>query len=284
MLALRIVLNALLMGSIPLWIRMTSASTLTIGLVRLSFGAGLSYLVFRKRLELARAFRERTLAFSLLGVCFAAHWFTYFEAIRRTSATLGLLSLSTFGIHVSWLSFVFNTRRATPFEWAGIGLSALGAFVAAPSLSGDPGLVVGFAFGMASALLYSLLPHLHQTLSGYAHATRSVSQLGLAWLCFLPALPWVSFDLPPRDWVLLAVLGVLCTFVAHNLWISITTEVSPATSGLLYYLTIPVTMVLDTVVLGQRVAPPQIAGALCIALGHVVSRAPALLRSADEPG
>jgi drug/metabolite transporter (DMT)-like permease len=265
------------MGSIPLWIELTQASTLMIALSRLSLGAGLSYLVFRRRLELMSALRENPRLVLALGVCFAVHWYTYFEAIRRTSATLGLLSLSTFGIHVSWMSFLFGTRRAGPLEWVGIALSAVGVFVLAPSVEASPELSVGFAFGMVSALLYATLPHLHQRLAHVSHATRTVLQLGVAWLCFLPAAPFLSYDLPARDWAILAVLGVLCTFVAHNLWISITTEVAPATSGLLYYLAIPVTIALEWAVLGRPPRPAEVLGAALIAsgslLGPVVRRA-----------
>lgn len=271
-LAVRVVLNALLMGSIPIWIRLSSASSYLIGFSRLTLGALLTWLVFRKRVELSAALRESPVATTALGLCFAVHWYTYFEAIQRTSATLGLLSLSTFGLHVSWMSFAFGTRRATRFEWLGIALSALGAWTAAPSLRGQAEIWLGFGLGMTSALFYAAVPHLHQRLSHHTHATRSTAQLGIAWCCFVPFVPSMNFQLEAFDWLILGMLGVFCTFIAHNLWISITTEVPPATSGILYYLTIPVTMFLDWLVFGRPVLPSHLLGAGLILAGHWLAR------------
>jgi drug/metabolite transporter (DMT)-like permease len=56
--------------------------------------------------------------------------------------------------------------------------------------------------------------------------------------------------------------------VAHNLWIEVTTAVRPATSGVLYYLAIPVTMVLDTLVLKNPPLITQWAGAALVLLGN----------------
>lgn len=258
------------MGSIPLWVRLTSASTTAIGLARLALGAGLSYAFFRQRMKLRAAFRDHGRWLVLLGACFAAHWYTYFEAIKRTSPTLGLLSLSTFGIHVTWMSVLFGTRRATRIEWSGVLLAALGAVVIAPDIDAPAEMFEGFLIGMTSAVFYGAVPHVHQKIGHVEHWTRSFSQLGVAFLCFLPAAASVSFDLAPNDWLILGALGVLCTFVAHNVWISISTQVAPSTSGVLYYMTIPVTVLLEWAVLGQPPRADQIAGALLIASGTLL--------------
>ncbi len=263
------------MGSIPLWVRLTSAPTTVIGLARLTLGAGLTYAFFRERMKLRAAFAEHGRWLVLLGVCFAAHWYTYFEAIKRTSPTLGLLSLSTFGIHVTWMSVLFGTRRATRLEWAGVLLAALGAIVIAPDVDAPEQMFEGFLIGMASAVFYATVPHVHQKIAHVEHWTRSFSQLGVAWLCFVPTAflggpPLVDVTLPTSDWLILLVLGVFCTFVAHNVWISISTQVAPSTSGILYYMTIPVTVALEWLVLAQPPRADQIVGALLIASGTLL--------------
>lgn len=258
------------MGSIPLWVRLTSASTTAIGLARLALGAGLTYAFFRERMKLRAAFAKHGRWLVLLGACFAAHWYTYFEAIKRTSPTLGLLSLSTFGIHVTWMSVLFGTKRATRLEWGGVLLAALGAVVIAPDIDASPEMFEGFLIGMASAVFYATVPHMHQKIGHVEHWTRSFSQMAIAFLCFLPAAPSATLDLAPNDWLILGVLGVFCTFVAHNVWISISTQVAPSTSGILYYMTIPVTVLLEWMVLGRPPRGDQIAGALLIASGTLL--------------
>lgn len=270
------------MGSIPLLVRLTSAKATLIALARLALGAGLTYVFFRERMRLRAAFAEHGRWLVLLGVCFAAHWYTYFEAIKRTSPTLGLLSLSTFGIHVTWMSVLFGTRRATRLEWGGVLLAALGAVMIAPDIDAPAQMFEGFSIGMASAVFYAMVPHVHQKLAHVEHWTRSFSQLGVALLCFVPAAPFVELALPASDWSILAALGVFCTFVAHNVWISISTQVAPSTSGILYYMTIPVTVALEWIVLAQPPRTDQIVGALLIASGTLLGPLVRRLRPARD--
>lgn len=273
MLPLRILIATLLMASIPVFIRMVDASSLAIGAVRLSLGLALTLAFIKSARELG-ALRElaasgwRSLGLLVaIGVCFGVHWITYFEAIQRSSASLGLLALCTYGIHVSWMGALFSDRRPSRHDWVGVLLSAIGAWVCLPSPATNQGAFIGFLLGMTSAVFYAALPLLHQRVAHVPHGPRAVAQFGIAWLLFLPAVPLQNWNLSAQSWIVLGILGVFCTFVAHNLWISITTEVRPATSGLLYYLTIPVTMLLEATVLDAPPSPRQWLGAGLVLTG-----------------
>lgn len=271
-LALQVVLSTLLMGSIPVFIRLTHASSFVIGVVRLSIGLLLTLLVFHRRIALGGARSSNggvgRYLLPVIGLCFGAHWLTYFESIQRSSATLGILALCTYGIHVTWMGALFSNRKPNTHDWVGVLLSAAGAWVCLPSPSIDPDAFVGFLLGMASAVFYAALPLLHQRVAHLSHATRATGQFLFALLLLLPSAPYQNWTLAARDWGLLLVLGVFCTFVAHNLWIAVTTRVRPATSGMLYYLTIPVTMVLDAVLIGSPPSPVQWLGAGLILSGN----------------
>lgn len=288
MLVFKIIVTLFLMGSIPMWIRLVDVSSWSIAFVRLSWGLGLTALFFRKRIDWRRLLlREKSqgirarVALVALGVCFAAHWLTYFESIQRSSATLGILALSTYGIHVTWLAALFSDKRPTAREWLAVAVSAAGAWLCLPTPDAEPGAFWGFVLGLVSGLFYAALPLLHQRQQVLSLPTRGAAQFLFAWLLFLPVAPTQSWQFSTEDWWILTALGVLCTFVGHNLWISITTEVRPATSGMLYYLSIPVTMLLETLVLKQPPAVNQILGATIIALG-LISKNLALQRS--RPG
>jgi drug/metabolite transporter (DMT)-like permease len=205
-----------------------------------------------------------------IGLCFGVHWYTYFESIQRSSATLGILALSTYGIHVTWMGALFSTRRPQKLEWCAVLLAAGGAWIALPTPNADPKAFGGFLLGMVSGLFYAALPLLHKRVEHVGLPTRGAAQFFFAWLLFLPFAPTQSWTLPGKTWVLLTVLGVFCTFIAHNLWIKITTQVRPSTSGLLYYLALPVTMVLETLVLGRAPSLPQLLGATLIVGGNAV--------------
>jgi drug/metabolite transporter (DMT)-like permease len=281
MLALKIVVVLLLMGSIPMWIRMLEVSSWTIAIVRLSWGLGLTVLFFKKRINFkllslrdVRVAPRKHLMLVALGVCFGIHWITYFESIQRSSATLGILALSTYGIHVTWLAALFSERRPKTQEWVAVAFSALGAWICLPSAETHPGALFGFLLGLVSAVFYAALPLLHQKQQELNLPTRGSAQFLFAWILFLPIIPSQSWDLPRTEWLILCVLGVVCTFVAHNLWIAITTEVRPATSGLIYYLTIPITMILETLFLDRPPSMNQALGAFVIIAGILSKNVP----------
>jgi drug/metabolite transporter (DMT)-like permease len=272
---LKVFVTLLLMGSIPMWIRLVDASSFVIGIVRLSFGLGLTLLFLHRRIEFKRALSEAGANGGLaprfillaIGLLFGAHWYTYFESIQRSSATLGILALSTYGIHVTWLGAVFSDRRPTARDWIAVALSALGAWVCLPTPETDAGAFWGFLLGMLSGLFYAALPLLHQKAASLSLSTRGAAQFSFAWLLFVPFAPFQDWSLDTQSWIVLAILGVACTFVAHNLWISITTQVRPATSGLLYYLAIPITMLLETLILDRAPSTMQLIGAALIIAG-----------------
>ena len=282
-LVLRVIASTVLMASIPVLIRLADgASSFVIGVVRLSIGLGLTAALIpgARDLGFLRGRREaadgpddasprRPVGLLLaIGVCFGIHWITYFEAIQRSSASLGILALCTYGVHVTWMGALFSDRRPTRHDWIGVLLSGIGAWVCLPSPDASHGAFVGFLLGMTSGVFYAALPLLHQRVSYVPHGPRAVSQFGVALLVLTPAIPFQSWDLPMGTWLALGALGVFCTFIAHNLWISITTEVRPATSGLLYYLTIPITMVLESIVLESPPSPTQWAGASLVLAGN----------------
>lgn len=272
---LKIAVTVLLMGSIPMWIRLVESTSIVIAIVRLSLGLGLTLAVFAKKIDfgklllLDKTFTARSrLRLVALGLCFGVHWWTYFESIQRSSATLGILALGTYGLHVTWMGAVFSDRRPGWREWVAVSVSALGAWVCLPEPEAETGAFWGFLFGMCSGLFYAALPLLHQRQRDLNLPTRGAAQFFFALLLFLPLGPSQDWHLSQRDWGVLVVLGTFCTFVAHNLWISITTAVRPATSGLLYYLAIPITMVLETIVLKRPPTWTQLIGALLILSGN----------------
>lgn len=278
------------MASIPILVRLAAgASSFVIGLSRLAIALALTAAVFRGRASFlavlgggARTDADHPPAPSAgtpnmrwvlpaIGLLFGSHWYTYFEAVQRSSASLALLALCTYGIHVTWMGAVLAKRPTGVSDWLGVGLGAAGAIVCLPSPEADTGAFVGFMFGLVSAVCYAALPLLHQRIAHVSHVQRASGQFAFAFLLLLPAAPFQTWSLPTNTWLILGALGIFCTFVAHNLWISVTTQVRPATSGVLYYLTIPVTMTLETWLLSRPPTAAQWLGAALILSGSAIA-------------
>jgi drug/metabolite transporter (DMT)-like permease len=100
---------------------------------------------------------------------------------------------------------------------------------------------------------------------------RVFGQFVFALAVFLIFLPEAEWTLPRNDWAWLLVLGVLCTLVQHTLWTRITTRLSTLTTSVLFYMAVPVTLLLGIVLLHERVTPWMIAGATLIVSGNVLA-------------
>lgn len=105
--------------------------------------------IFKRPLRIPN--RSILIGVCLTGLVVGAHWVTFFQAIQFSSASFGVLCLSTTTLHVSWLEPLIMKRK---FSWLEFGLSlvvVLGVFLVMDDFSGDQLLALGF--GLTSALM-----------------------------------------------------------------------------------------------------------------------------------
>lgn len=79
--------------------------------------AGLSLLIGLKLLKMPMRIYNRKRLFQVLGtgVIVAVHWLTFYESIQLSTASLGILCLSTATLHVTWIEPIVFKKR---FSWA----------------------------------------------------------------------------------------------------------------------------------------------------------------------
>ncbi|MEO5786120.1 MAG: DMT family transporter [Casimicrobiaceae bacterium] len=157
------------------------------------------------------------------GAVLALHWVTFFAAIQTASVAVGLLGYAAFPVFTLLLERLFLRR---PLRGADAGTAALvvgGLVLVVPSWTLNSATVQGLGWGLVSAFTFALLAVLNRGAAG----RRSASDIALwqnaaAALCLLPfAGAALATAAPgPRDVILLIVLGVVCTAVAHTLFIA----------------------------------------------------------------
>lgn len=255
------------MSLVPVLVRSTVANEATIGIARLLIAAGgfTPWILLHRRY---RSLSRRDWAMLLvIGLVFAIHWFTYFVSIKLASAALGAMAITTYGVQYVLLAWIFNGESIRPLEWLALAACFGACLVAAPELNLDNGVTLGIAIGVVSATLYAALPLLHQRIQHVDTTTRSWGQFSFALLAFACLWPYSDWQLKPGDWRNLVLLGVVCTLIAHSLWVKASTELPAVFSGLIYYLYIPLAMLqaawfLDEEMTGRKlVAMAMILGA-----------------------
>ncbi len=259
----------LAMASVPVLVKSTNANEVTIGIARL-FVAVLAFTPFIfGRMQLRRLSWRDWGMLALIGFVFGAHWLCYFHSVKLATASIGAIAVSTYGVQYLLLSWIIRRERLTPLEWLGVGLCFAGCLMVAPEISLSNDITRGVLLGVFSAFLYAFLPFLHQRLTHLGTAVRSWGQFFFALLFFVPLLPSANWQLAKSDVYILLTLGLLCTVFAHGLWVKTSTELPPIFTSMIYYLYVPISMLLSVMLLDESLTAEKLSGAAMILVGSV---------------
>lgn len=209
-----------------------------------------------------------TVGLAANGVVLAVHWAAFFEAIQVASVAVGLLGYATFPAFVLALERVLLGRRWQAVELATVALVCAGLVVLVPTLSWEDRTVRGLAWGVLSGFTFALLA-VRSRAHAATHRPAEVAlwQNAFAALTLAPFAWAIRTALPPltgRDLALLLVLGLVCTALAHSLFIGSLRRVSAHTASVVAALEPVYGIALAAVLLGEVPSPRTLAGAVLI--------------------
>ncbi|MBW2669274.1 MAG: EamA family transporter [Deltaproteobacteria bacterium] len=156
----------------------------------------------------------------LLGIILAVHWITFFHSIQISTVAVGLLTFSTFPIFVTFMEPVFFKEKIRPFDILTAGSVVFGLLLVIPSFDFQNNITLGAFWGTLSGFTFAVLSILNRKyVSTYPPILMVCCQNGIATLILLPFMFFENWVLQPADYVLLPVLGIFCTALAHVLFI-----------------------------------------------------------------
>jgi drug/metabolite transporter (DMT)-like permease len=224
-------------------------------------------------------------ALVLLGALgYGGQAFSFFTALTLAPAGLCALLLYLHPALVALLAAVFLHERLTALKLAALAL-ALGGMVLtiAPALSSpqevpaNAGIVAGIGFAIAAAVFYSLYivvgAWLGRRVSAFPVSTIVIASAGavfiLVSLAHGPQWPQTS-----AGWLAVLAMALLSTVAAITLYFAGLKRIGPTRASTLSTLEPLVTVTLAAIVLGERIAPVQMAGgALILAAVVLLARA-----------
>ncbi|MBA6413340.1 DMT family transporter [Parahaliea sp. F7430] len=252
------------MSSAPVLIKATTANEVTVAFSRL----GIALLAFSPLAiwqgKLWRLSLTQWLQLLLIGLVFAVHWLSYFISIKVSTSSVAALAITTYGVQYMLLAWLFNGERISKIDCLAVACCFAGCLIVSPSLSFDDDSSRGMAVGLFSALLYAVLPLLHQRASSIPTLERTWGQFFFALLFFLPLWPRSDWNLTQADVYQLLMLGLLCTVIAHGLWVKTSTELPALYSSMIYYLYLPLAMIGSLVFLGEEITLQKLFGAALV--------------------
>lgn len=176
------------------------------------------------------------LKYSLVGLIIAAHWMTFFEAIKQSNVSVTLACLSAGSLFTAVLEPLFFKRRIDKYELFFGLLVVSGLFMI---FSFETEYKVGIALALTSAFLASLFTTINGKLIQKDNPYRiSLVEMiaGAAgitiFLFFQGKLNISVFQLPPMDWLWIIILGTVATAFAFVVSVKVMEEISPFTVSL----------------------------------------------------
>jgi len=199
------------------------------------------------------------------GAVLALHWVAFFEAVQTASVAVGLLGFASFPLFVLLIEAASGQRRLRAGEWTTAALVTGGLLLIVPEFRWANRTVQGLAWGVLSGLSFALLAVANRALAvRYSPGAIALWQNACAAACLLP-LALVASALPDaRDIALLIALGVLCTALAHTLFIGSLRALSAHTASVVAALEPVYGIALAFLLLGESPGARTIAGAVLL--------------------
>ena len=172
-----------------------------------------------------------------VGVLVALHWLFFYKSIQLSTASLGILCLSTTTLHVAWLEPIVMKRK---FSWSELGLGLIVIygiyFVSADFKANDFEALV---YGLFAALFAALFSVFNGAIVQHTPSYKMSFYELLTALVFLTLILLIDgkltpdlFDMTTSDLLWLLFLGLLCTSFAFLATIEVVKKLGAFTVSL----------------------------------------------------
>ena len=172
------------------------------------------------------------------GIVMALHWFTFLQAIQLliqlSTVAIGTITFSTFPLFVTFLEpLVYHEELRIKNIMIALTMFA-GVIITIPEFSLNNQITLGIFIGLIGSLSYAVLCLMNRYFAGkYTGKTICLYEQGIAAIILLPSLLIVKASITKLDLFALIFLGVICTAVAHSIYVSSLKKVKVQTAGII---------------------------------------------------
>jgi drug/metabolite transporter (DMT)-like permease len=170
------------------------------------------------------------------GVLLALHWTAFFQAINVSNVAIGLLSFSSFPLFTAILEPLLLRQRPSRVQIVAALLILPGIYLLVPSFTLQNQTTLGVIWGVLSGASFALLSVTNRWLGQtYSSLMISLYQDGIAAIVLLPIFFFTATGSfwTPHALLILFILGVVCTALAHTLFIASMRDITAQTASLL---------------------------------------------------
>ena len=226
-----------LFGFAGLFGKFLSCSPLYIVLGR-TFFASIALFLFARFFSktVLFAFGKKEICFFIFqGILLAGHWWSFFLSIQISSVAIGLITFSTFPLFVTFLEPLFFKEKLKTIDIIIAGAVFIGILLVIPEFNFSNNITKGGFFGIISGFTFAMLALVNRRNARTSDPIAIAFYQNLFAAIFL-VLPISTLQIePPRlsDLPNLIFLGVVCTALAHTLFIKSLTFIRAQTAAVI---------------------------------------------------
>ena len=206
----------------------------------------------------------------IAGALLAIHWVTFFQSVKLSNVAICTITFATFPLFLTFLEpLVFKTKLTlrnvlfAALVVVGIGITAWGTEMGS-------GNFMGFVMGFASAISYAFLQLCNKrfTITGYNGTVISMYEQAMVAVVLLPVvIIEKSFsNTSGIDILLIIVLGLFCTAIAHTTLISAMKAIPAQLVGICNSMETVYAIALAAVLLGEMPTINEVIGAIIVTI------------------
>ena len=157
---------------------------------------------------------------ALMGIILAVHWAAFFQAIQVSTVAIGLLTFSTFPVFVTFLEPIFFRERLDLKDILVAFVAVIGVALVIEEFEIRNSMTRGALWGIASGFTFAILSIMNRKyVKEYSSIIVAFYQDSIATVVLLPFLILAAPVFRLNDILLLSILGVIFTGLAHTLFI-----------------------------------------------------------------
>lgn len=193
-----------------------------------------------------------------VGILVASHWLTFYKSIEMSTASLGVLCLSTTTLHVSWIEPLVMKRKFSWIEFL-LGLLVIfGIYIVSDDFNESE--TKAMIWGLSSAFLAACFSVFNARIAkdGVPSSSISLYEMGTG-IVFLTVCIFAMgkfdaqfFVMSWSDFGWLLFLGVICTSVAFLLMIEVVKKIGAFSASLTINLEPVYTIILAILILNEN--------------------------------
>ncbi|GGI56054.1 hypothetical protein GCM10011444_03630 [Winogradskyella haliclonae] len=151
----------------------------------------------------------------------AAHWITYFYALKLSNVAIGMLTLFTFPVITALLEPIFIKVKLDPIHILLGVLVLIGIYILAPEFNLENSQLQGALLGLLSALCYAIrLFLLKNEVKKYNGTMLMFYQVAIMTFILVPALLFMDTSNISSQYPYVLVLALLTTAIGHTMFIN----------------------------------------------------------------